>query len=198
MIDFTKTSQDLIDHNKTFLNRKKQFCFQWGLTIEENIAIIKRGYEFCDPDSFSKSEFHASSEVEEYAKWMTNTNGKGLALIGASGRGKTLFMHGVLPHLLICKHKVPNTVKATDLQAGIREHIMLIDEVGREDLIFDKERGKIDRFPLYVDMCADKGLPLFFTSNLTQKQFVTRYGSHIMNRVISICNLVISKGESYW
>ena len=197
-IDFKQTGSLLDQHGKTFLKRVSQFRFQWSSSENVNIDTIARGFKFSNPEDFSNNEFIATDDMMQIAKWMVDTQGKGLALIGQSGRGKTMFMHGVLPHLLIAKDKVPHSIKAVDLDNMNYGKILLIDEVGREDRVFDKVKGKIDRFPLYVDYCADHGRPLFFTSNLSKAQFIERYDVHIFNRVMSITNTVICNGESMW
>jgi DNA replication protein DnaC len=197
-LDFNQTGSLLNKHGKTFLKRQYEFRFQWSAIEAINIDIIARGFKFSNPDDFSNNEFKATDDMKKIAQWMTDTKGKGLALIGQSGRGKTMFLHGVLPHLLINKGKVPHSIKAVDLDNMNYGKILLIDEVGREDKVFDKIKGKIDRFPLYVDYCADHGRPLFFTSNLSKQQFIDRYDIHIYNRVTSITNTVICNGESMW
>jgi len=197
-LNFKQTGSLLAQHDKTYMQRVPQFTFRWSPTEVGNLDIIARGFAFSNPTRFSNNEFTATDEMREIARWMVNTNGKGLSLIGKSGRGKTMFLHGVLPHLLISKDKVPHCIKAVDLDNANYGKILLIDEVGREDLVFDKQKGKIDRFPMYVDYCADNGRPLFFTSNLSKDQFIARYDVHIYNRVMSITNTVICNGESMW
>ena len=161
-INFNETADLLLRHDKTFLRRKNKFIFEWSNSEAKNLDIIKRGFIFSCPDRISEFTFEETEELKKIAKWMTFTRGKGLALIGSSGRGKTVFMHGVLPHLLMAKNKVAHCIKAVELSNKNYGKILLIDEVGREDMVFDKERGKIDRFPEYVDYCADKNFPLFF------------------------------------
>lgn len=196
-LDFNETSRQLEQHGKTFLKRKGGFLYRWARTIPEAVDIIKRGFIYAD-DDVSEFTFEETEELQKIAEWMLDTRGKGLALIGSSGRGKTLFLHGVLPHLLMAKNKVSHSIKAADLDNQNYGKILLIDEVGREDMVFDKQRGKIDRFPEYVDYCADKNRPLFFTSNLSKDKFIERYGEHIYNRVTSICFRIIHNGKSMW
>lgn len=197
-IDFNSTANALEQHGKTFLKRKAEFRFSWGKEVNTTLDIIKRGSIFANPDDINESTYAVTDESKELSKWMCDTKGKGLALIGTSGRGKTLFLHGILPHLLIASNKVPYCIKSSDLDNSNYGKILLIDEVGREDLVFDKQRGKIDRFNEYVDYCADKNRPLFFTTNLSAGQFVDRYGEHILNRVQSICKVVVYNGKSMW
>lgn len=196
-IDFNNTGILLEQHGKTFLKRQSSFLFRWARTEIEALDIIKRGFIYSD-EKVSELTFEETEELKKIALWMTDTAGQGLALIGSSGRGKTLFMHGVLPHLLISKGKVPFPIKAVELDNNNYGKILLIDEIGREDLVFDKNRGKIDRFAEYVDYCADKNRPLFFTSNLSKDKFSERYGEHIFNRVTSICKVIIHNGKSMW
>ncbi len=197
-INFNHTAGLLNKHEKQFLKRLINFRFRWGKNVPENLLTLKKGFIYADPDRLSNLNYNETEEIKILADWMCDTKGNGLALIGSSGRGKTLFLHGVLPHLLIAHNKVPYCIKATDLSNKNYGKILLIDEVGREDMVFDKERGKIDRFPEYVDYCADKNRPLFFTSNITSSQFKERYGEHIFNRVTSICKTIIYNGKSMW
>lgn len=197
-IDFNLTSASLEQHGKTYLKRRSDFIFSWSQNKSENIETIKKGSIFASPDTINEISYIDTDESNLIAEWMCNTYGKGLALIGTSGRGKTLFLHGILPHLLIAKSKVPYCIKATDLDNNNYGKILLVDEVGREDTVFDKNRGKIDRFAEYVDYCADKNRPLFFTSNISAERFKDKYGVHIFNRVQSICKLVTYNGKSMW
>jgi len=197
-INFNNTSLLLNKHDKQFLKRNISYRLAWGKNVRENLKTLKNGFIYANSDRLNDINYNETEEIKNLASWMIDTKGNGLALIGASGRGKTLFLHGVLPHLLIAHNKVPHCIKATDLSNKNYGKILLIDEVGREDMVFDKERGKIDRFPEYVDYCADNNRPLFFTSNITAGQFKDRYGEHIYNRVTSICKMIIYNGKSMW
>ena len=198
MINFSLTEKNLQEHKGVpFIKRRPDFRFRWEKTPEKNLDIIRRGFEFSAKEALIKKPFDPSPEMHKIAEWMTDTEGKGLALIGNSGRGKTLFMGGVLPHLYMAHRKVVHFTKAIDMPNSSTK-ILLLDEVGREDSVFDKSRGKIDRFPLYVDYCADKQMPLFFTSNISREQFIQRYGEHIFNRLAAVSKIITFKGQSYW
>jgi DNA replication protein DnaC len=195
-INFDKTTESLKIHKKVFIKRNVSKSYSWG-TVNECIDIIERGFKYCDPEI---KVFNKTKEIIKIAEWMNNTEGKGLALIGSSGRGKTLFVHGVLPHLLSQKNNFPTTVKAVNLpiEPFNLNTNLLIDEVGREDEVFSKSSGKVNRFQILVDMHADSNNPMFFTSNINKKQFQNKYGIWIYNRILKICKVIIFEGESFW
>ena len=195
IINFDNTTKNLVKHEKGIFSRRKSESFSWG-SLEQCKLVLKNGFKYCD-DSVTDKSFMLTPELTEVAEWMTNTNGSGLALIGRSGGGKTLFLHGVLPHLLMSKKKVSKCIKAIDMNFE-KANYVLIDEVGREGDVFINGKGKVDRFPVYVDHCADFNKPLFFTSNIESGQFVDRYGEYIYNRVLKKCRVIVFNGESMW
>lgn len=191
--DFKAIEKRLTAHGKEPLKRTKSQSFTWG-DSETCRDILKRGFEYCTGEVYKRTH-----EYDEIAKWMSDTEGKGLALIGSSGRGKTIFLHGILPFLLMKFQKVPTLRKAVAMNfEDCGKANILIDEAGREDEPFINGRGKIDLFPVHCDMCVDRNYPIYMTSNLTKELFIKRYGDYVFNRIKSSCTVVNCKGEEMW
>jgi len=176
------------------LKRNAQLIYSWG-NYAECEQIFIGAMKHADN---SIKEVVIDREHKEIIEWMTDTKGKGLALIGDSGRGKTLFLHGVLPYLLSAAEKVPRMIKAYQLKECIGYGLVLIDELGREPTAVYKNYEKIDAFPIHVDSCVDSSKPLFFTTNLGKSEFIKRYGGYIFNRIKKNCKIIIFKGDSLW
>jgi DNA replication protein DnaC len=181
----------------------------WG-TKEDCLDLIKVGMVRFDE---TIKEFQMLPEYYKIAEWMSGTEGTGLALIGDSGRGKTIFMTKVFPVLYrlwyIENKKIDKSIRAikseylcekNEEQEGFPYYYktnVITDEAGREQTSI-VEYKKRDLFPLWLDNCIERGWPPYFTTNLNEPELEIRYGIHIVNRIKHACKVVIFKGVSLW
>jgi DNA replication protein DnaC len=81
----------LMGEHKLRINEK--WCWSWG-SREECDRLFR--YIFREVDRTFELYEHLP-EYDEVIDWMTNTDDKGLMLMGDCGRGKSIILNGVLP-----------------------------------------------------------------------------------------------------
>lgn len=158
------------------------------------------------------SEFKYLPEYNEIITWMTNTDGKGLLLRGAKGRGKSTILTGVLPVIFKLKGLILKSIQATDI--GIEEYnpasrtiyfpnleyakkvrFPAIDELGIEPQVNDFGE-KYEGFNQIIDKAEQQIKPLFISTNLEAEQILKRYDSRTLDRLGRLCKTVVFKGDS--
>jgi len=155
-------------------------------------------------------KFQWLKEYDEVVEWMSDNQGKGLALHGACGRGKSIILKQVLPVLIRMQGKIFTPIKAEDLALlprTSRDGLTLsgyckktkfigIDEFGRERM--GNDFGvKFEALDYVIDYCeSNLSQPLFLTSNMDREQITKRYGDHIFDRIQRLCKIVVFNGES--
>ena len=118
-------------------------------------------------------------EYDEVIDWMTNTDDKGLMLMGDCGRGKSVILNGVLPVLFRMKNRVLQPVHAQNFSAEVPNQRLAwgerpathldrlltngypaIDELGIEPMMNDygekyigQTIGKFKGNPVLLDTC---------------------------------------------
>ena len=75
---------------------RQKWCWRWGKTSQECKALFTRIFMQVDD---TIDDFVWLPEYDQIVDWMTNTNDKGLMLMGDCGRGKSLILNYVLPVL---------------------------------------------------------------------------------------------------
>lgn len=176
----------------------------------------RRGFEtiFREFDT-TFEEYHHLPEYEEVIEWMTNTQDKGLLLMGSCGRGKSIIISGVIPVLLRIKGRYVRVIHAQDINKpapnaqtyyyGQRpdtnlDHLLktaypIIDEVGVESMVNDYGE-KSEGFNLLMNAAERYHRPIYATTNLTKEQMLDRYGERTLDRLSHLCRIVEFKGES--
>lgn len=160
-------------------------------------------------------EYRHLPEYEGVIDWMTNTDDKGLLLIGDGGRGKSVILNYVLPVLFRMKGCGIRTVHAQDLykahpyQQGYgyyqrpetyldlleRTPFPAIDELGVEGMYNDYGE-KCEGINLILNAAERYHRPVFITTNLTEQQILNRYGERTLDRILHLCRTIKFKGES--
>ena len=139
-------------------------------------------------------------EYQSVISWLKNNQGKGLALIGANGRGKTVIGRYVIPILFqeyFSKHVV--VANAQDMNQRIdellRKKFVSIDDIGTEDqrIVYGERRWTL---PELVDNAEKNRNILILTSNLDADAIEKKYGLRTRERVRAVCKVVVFKGES--
>lgn len=156
--------------------------------------------------------------LEEYYqvfRWMQNTEGKGLLLMGSCGRGKSVIASGIIPVLFRMKGMILHPVHAQDMHKptpqqpylgyGQRPETWLdylqrtghpiIDELGSE-MQFNDYGEKCEGFNLVINAAERYNRPMFITTNLTEEQILSRYGERTLDRLRQLCLTVRFTGES--
>jgi DNA replication protein DnaC len=150
-------------------------------------------------------KFEWLPEYDSVVEWMVDNQGKGLAMFGSVGRGKSVIMMHVLPLVFMQFHgKVFRSSMASDLAIMKIEQLqklfkqrpfIAIDELGRETRA--SEWGeKHEGLNYLIEHCEAYQRLLFITSNMTRSQVTERYGSHIWDRIVRLCKIVEFKGKS--
>jgi DNA replication protein DnaC len=77
-------------------------------------------------------------------------------------------------------------------------HTLCIDDLGKESKLFGDEvvAAVIQRFYDFYFQHTHIPLTLMITSNLTMKDIAERYGLHISDRIVELCEVVKVVGES--
>lgn len=146
-------------------------------------------------------EFVYYKEYDQIIDWMADNKGKGLALFGSVGTGKSVFIRSVLPVLFRIQYnknlKVIGltdfiTMCPEDFRHYLDRTMIGIDELGREPLA--TEWGvKFEAVPIIIEGCEGESKLLFITSNATRSDIVKRYGAHTMDRINKLCKIITIK-----
>lgn len=187
----------------------RKLCpFSWG----ERDACRQIFTEiFCAIDQ-TIATFEFLPEYEEVVDWMTDTEGKGLLLMGACGRGKSIILQGVIPVLMKMKGINVRPVHAQSFyfppqfstgnwacpscfEYLLRCAVPVIDELGVEGL--RNEYGeKSEGFNLIINAAEMTCKPMFVSTNLSADKIINRYGERTLDRLGHLCRIVTFNGES--
>jgi DNA replication protein DnaC len=187
---------------------RKSTSFSWG-DFEQCKELFVQVFLAVDK---TINKFTYLPEYDEIVRWMTNTEGRGLLLRGAKGRGKTTILMCVLPVLFKIKgyvlkplqaidityeqfNQVNKTVNLPNLEYLKRNPFPAIDELGIEPQVNDFGE-KFEGFNQIIDKAEQRIKPLFITTNLEPEQILKRYDSRTLDRLGRLCKTVVFKGDS--
>lgn len=152
---------------------------------------------FCNVDTtITRKSLVWLPQYDKVAKWMSNTQGKGLVLTGRCGTGKSLILNYVLPICFLTKmRKVVKPVHAKEcldvdfMKDLLSRKIIAIDDVGSEAQMvrYGQRYDVIHDLMLSIE---DKNKVLLVTSNLTGKELEDRYDERAMDRLVKMCEIV--------
>lgn len=176
---------------------RKMLSFKLGESMDDAKSIIMQLAPQLD------STINKLIWLEEYDKicaWMIAPE-KGLSLIGAPGRLKSVIGTMILP--VLYKSFYGLNIKPVDSYM-IHEHfnelskhpIIIIDDVGEEPPVNDFG-SKHEPFSRLVDYCEKNSRVLIITSNLSSNELISRYGVRPVDRLDKLCTPVLFKGKSY-
>lgn len=145
-------------------------------------------------------QFSWLPEYDKVVEWLTNNNGKGLMCIGSNGRGKTLICSKAIPAILhYFGNRIVTLCNAVDMATHLEElkyyHILSIDDIGTESMA-SIYGNKVYALSEIIDVAEKKGKLMFLTSNLSAQDLVAKYGERTVDRLRSICKVVMFKGKS--
>ena len=147
-------------------------------------------------------EFKSIPEYFEVAKYLSNTQNKGLFLSGSVGRGKSILAEKVIPTIFLTSRyrKVLTVVPAIELGKQFnkfsRNKHLVIDDVGTEGIYKDFGNQMIP-FVDIVNLAERESKFLIITTNLTLEEFAQKYGKRTIDRLVRLCHFVKFEGESF-
>lgn len=170
------------------------------LTISGAEELLKRGYEY-----YCGKDYKYINEYAEIANWLTDTKGKGLLLIGANGRGKSVFCAKILPailksmqvkHILVPASKMNQYVRNSADEANIMlSQFLIIDDFGVEG-VMNEYGEKRAIFSELIDDAEREGRVVVASTNLTVAEIEKKYGKRTLDRLRALANCVSFTGES--
>jgi DNA replication protein DnaC len=163
----------------------------------------------------SLAVFDYLPEYDQIVEWMTDTDGRGLLLIGDCGRGKSIITTCLVPVLLAMKNHYAYPVhadnlekpypfaavtmgmdsKMTNLDYLCRCPFPVVDELGVEPLI-NNYGEKWEGFNRVINSAERYYRPIFVSTNLSKDELLNRYGERTLDRLQHLCRIIEFKGES--
>ena len=180
--------------NATHIKVRDYKRYSFG-NIEECTALFCEAFRLVDK-TFTK--YNHLPEYDEVIKWMSDTEGKGLFLLGNCGRGKSIIITGVLPLIFNAKiGKILKPIPARKLHTvtEYKSPFIVIDDIGTEEVINDYGT-KIDAVENAIFEAEDDLKLLLLTSNLDASAIKQRYGDRIYDRIRRLCKVVFMRGDS--
>jgi len=172
---------------------RKNLTFSFG-SMEQCKDLLIDIFERVD---LTTNRIHFIPEYKEIINWMSDTKGKGLALFGSIGRGKTVINSFILPVLFYERYGKLLTPQIAEglTRESLRKWAYCIDDIGTESIV--NEYGtKTDMVSYAINDAEHYLKPLFLTSNLTEGEMIKRYGIHMYDRIKRLCKIVIFTGKS--
>ncbi len=172
---------------------RKNLTFSFG-DLDQCRELLTHIFEEVDKTT---RPIHYLKEYDEISKWMADTKGKGLALFGSVGRGKTVINSFILPVLFYERYGKLLTPQIADglTRDSLKKWAHCIDDIGTEEIV--NEFGtKTDMVSYAINDAEHYLKPLFLTSNLTKDELIQRYGIKIYDRIKRLCKIVIFTGKS--
>lgn len=145
------------------------------------------------------------SGYDKIAEWLSDNKGRGLLCIGTPGLGKTVVCRHILPTLLDCNIPV---VSAHEMNKRINEllheHILMIDDLGKEDVEVKDYGNRRTPFLELCDRAEQEGNLLIITTNLSTTpvsdprypaSIKERYGDAVYSRLRALMTTAIVTGD---
>ena len=186
--------------------------YSWTGDINSASDLFERIFRAVDG---TVTDYLVLDEYFQIFRWMMNTEGKGLLLMGNCGRGKSVIASGVIPVLFRMRGLILHPVHAQDMHKPTpqqpylgygqrpetwldflqRTGFPIIDELGSE-MQFNDYGEKCEGFNLVVNAAERYNRPMFITTNLTEEQILSRYGERTLDRLRHLCLTVKFVGDS--
>lgn len=139
-------------------------------------------------------------EYEKVAAWLADNKGKGLLCMGDCGRGKTVITQRILPRIFQQEGIALNCFTAIDLLNRYEEisqyKNICIDDMGTEPNA--KKYGVTHNYVAeLVDLAERRDKLIVLSTNLNKDEILDRYDLRTFDRLKSIAERIVFKGESY-
>ena len=180
--------------NATHIKVRDYKRYSFG-SIEECAALFCEAFMLVDK---TVTKYKHLPEYDEVIKWLSDTEGKGLFLLGNCGRGKSIIITGVLPLIFNAKKgKILKSIAARKLHkvTEYKTPFIVIDDIGTEEIVNDYGT-KIDAVENAIFEAEDDLKMLLLTSNLDASSIKERYGERIYDRIKRLCKVVFMRGDS--
>ena len=169
------------------------------IKVQDAVNLLFDGLNY-----FTNDKAEWLPEYDDVADWLRDNKGKGLLLMGACGRGKTLLCAHVIPTIINIRcGKNVRCFKPTELNRFLENKPIAlsrvpacIDDVGTESIKSNNYGESRCVFSEIVDDAERTGRLLLITTNLLPDEIRERYGERTLDRLKAITRLVICSGES--
>ena len=179
---------------ENFLQPKMYNRYKLGTTDELREMFIKA---FRHYDRTIDVYEHLDS-YDEIIDWLSDTNGRGLMLMGDCGLGKSTILNYVIPAIFRTKtNKVLRSIPAKEIGAIEKNDslFIIIDDLGTESIKNDYGT-KIDGVSDAISYAEDASKTLLITTNLDGDALNLRYDKRTVDRLRK-CKVVVIKGKSF-
>lgn len=155
-------------------------------------------------------------KINKASKWLAGTRKFGLLLYGAVGSGKTTLARSICNLISIIygnassysERKCVCRVSALDLAAKVQvdpsylvglknQELIFIDDLGTEPAVVKSWGNEISPVTELLYSRYDKQLFTMATSNLSDEEFCTRYGTRIADRMEEMFERLYYSHNSY-
>ena len=198
--------------NNTEEKKRKQELYSEVLENEYKKAveeIKKHGFKFGEAIAFQMPDAEAEIShagraigvelintklLAEVVKYLQDTKGKHLLLLGSVGTGKTLIATKLIPLLIFANFKkIFKVYKATDLSEELNEAkkypFVVIDDFGTETTAINYG-NKIEAFSEWVDSVEGRDCYAIATTNLDANQIKQKYGIRTYDRLRGLFKVI--------
>lgn len=193
---------------------KKQRQVRYSEKLENDYrrafeVLEKNGYVFEKSLSFQISNVEAdlpiigkligleikkTNLIEQVIKYLENTHGKHLCLLGSCGTGKTLLATKIIPLVFSANfQKIFKVIKACDLNDRLQEAksypFVVIDDFGTESTAVNFG-NKVEAFNEVIDSIEGRKCFFVLTSNLDANQIKQKYGVRTYDRLRGLFKVI--------
>ena len=135
---------------------------------------------------------------DEIIDWLSDTNGRGLMLMGDCGLGKSTILNYVIPAIFRTKTKQSLiSIPAKDMVEVVRNSasFIIIDDLGTESIKNDYGT-KVDAVSDAISYAEDSSKTLLITTNLDGDDLDRRYDERTLDRLRK-CKVILIEGKSF-
>ena len=179
---------------ENFLQPKMYNRYKLGTTDELREMFIK-AFKYYDR---TIDVYEHLDSYDEIIDWLSDTNGRGLMLMGECGLGKSTILNYVIPAIFRTKtNKLLTSTPAKELGEIERSSasFIIIDDLGTESIKNDYGT-KIDAVADAISYAEDSSKTLLITTNLKPNKLKERYDDRTLDRLRK-CKVVVIKGKSF-
>ena len=179
---------------ENFLQPKMYNRYKLGTKEELKEMFIKA---FKHYDQTVDTYVHLPS-YDKIIDWLSDTNGRGLMLMGDCGLGKSTILNYVIPAIFRTKTKQSLiSIPAKDMVEVVRNSasFIIIDDLGTESIKNDYGT-KVDAVSDAISYAEDSSKTLLITTNLDGDDLDRRYDERTLDRLRK-CKVILIEGESF-
>lgn len=203
-----------MENNTTQQKEKKPKQPTYSETLENEYkkaveGIKKHGFKFGEAIAFQMPDADAeiyfagraigvelinTNLLAEVIKYLQDTRGKHLLLLGSVGTGKTLIATKLIPLLIFANFKkIFKVYKATDLSEELNEAkkypFVVIDDFGTETTAVNYG-NKVEAFSEWLDSVEGRDCYVIATTNLDANQIKAKYGVRTYDRLRGLFKVI--------